>query len=423
MCKSPTKLPDGTEVACRLCSLCRERAVNDWVGRNIAETKTAKAAFAVTLTYGRNRAGDVDHERASVLTYSDFQKFIKLLRFHGHDVRYHVTGEYGSQKGRAHWHAMLYFMDSKPAVVLDKNWHWEAVNADGQRVFGKNGEPHFFWPHGYAFITKPNFHSVRYNCKYIMKGMGEDERQGHMGMSKKPPLGTRYFQQVAEQYVRQGLSPQDLFYVFPEVRRRKKDGTDYPIPFLLKGRPAELFLDHFIEQWREAYGEQPWPRSDLVDLYVEWGRVVRDEDAAWDRYTAHITTRKILGPGPSHMDLVQPLRCFNQQWFDYIRSVGLGTERQQRSRDEQWLVEYRVAYEQCAQAGADLIGWPEPQFVEPWWRSYLDTRDDHGEQSERPGEPWSLGLHLRSSSPLDGWWIEDEPDEDDGPDEPKPADA
>lgn len=251
MCKAPNILADGTEVACRNCSLCRDRAINDWVGRNIAESKTAVASHAVTLTYGRNKANDVDHERASVLTYSDVQKFIKLLRFHGYPVRYFVTGEFGSKKGRAHWHIMLYWQDKVPHHVLGKNFMQE------------------HWPHGWSYWAKPDPHAIRYNCKYIQKDMGEAERQGHLAMSKKPPLGSKYFETLAEQYVTQGLSPQDLFYRFPDVRRLKKDGREEVIPFMLKDRPAELFQEHYIATWRAKHGNRPWPPSQLLTHFLE----------------------------------------------------------------------------------------------------------------------------------------------------------
>lgn len=251
MCIAPITLPEGVVAACHECWQCKERAINDWVGRNIAESKSSTACHAVTLTYGRNRANDVDHERATVLTYSDVQKYLKLLRRHGFPVRYFVTGEFGSRKGRAHWHIMLYWQKDVPEHVLDQRFD----------------EQH--WPHGWSFWTKPTAYAVRYNCKYIQKDMGDEARQGHLAMSKKPPLGTAYFQVMAEQYVRQGLAPQTLEYTFPDVRRRKKDGSEEVVPFMLKDRPAELFLEHYVAKWREAYPDRGYPRSPLLDEFFD----------------------------------------------------------------------------------------------------------------------------------------------------------
>lgn len=261
MCIAPVTLGDGTVVACRECWQCRERAINDWVGRNIAESKTSVASHAVTLTYGRNSANDVDHERAVILTYSDVQKYLKLLRRHGYPVRYFVTGEFGSLKGRAHWHVILHWQDKVPPHVLDKRFNEE------------------HWPHGWSHWTEPNAAQIRYNCKYIQKDMGDAAQQGHLAMSKKPPLGMRYFEDLARQYVRQGLSPQSLEYGWPDVLRRRsnRDARQEPIRFRLKDRPAELFLEFFIAEWTRVHGTR-WPVSELVDLFAEYGRVVVDEN-------------------------------------------------------------------------------------------------------------------------------------------------
>lgn len=265
MCVAPNTLPGGTLIACRQCWQCRERAVDDWVGRNIAESKTAMACHAVTLTYGYGQDGDADHVRAAILTYSDVQKYLKLLRRHGYPVRYFVTGEYGSKKGRAHWHVMLYWQRAVPEHVLDERFM----------------EAH--WPHGLSFWTRPTAHAIRYNCKYLQKSMGDVMLQGHLSMSKKPPLGAVFFAQRAEQYARQRLSPQTLEYSFPEVRRRKRDGSQEIVKFMLTGRSAELFLEHFVRSWEAMYGRERWPASDLVDLYVEYGKVVTDEARMPDR--------------------------------------------------------------------------------------------------------------------------------------------
>lgn len=251
MCIAPNILTDGTNVACHECWQCYEQSINDWVGRNIAESKTSVACHAVTLTYGRNSADDVDHPRAAILTYSDVQKYLKLLRRHGYPVRYFVTGEFGSKKGRAHWHIMLYWQDKVPGHILDKNFMEE------------------HWPHGWSFWTKPTPHAVRYNCKYIQKDMGDDQRQGHLAMSKKPPLGTAYFRDRAERYVEQGLAPQSLEYTFADVKRRKKDGSREIVPFVLKDRPAELFLQHWVETWNRRRFVEDHPASPVLDEFFD----------------------------------------------------------------------------------------------------------------------------------------------------------
>lgn len=254
MCTTPNMLADGELVACRKCWQCRNNKINDWVGRCIAESRTASASHSITLTYGRDEDGNADHLRAAILTYSDVQKYFKRLRKAGYEFKYFVVGEYGSTKGRAHWHLMIYWKDKVPPHVLEKRFD----------------EP--FWPHGVSFWEKPSPASVRYVCKYIQKDMKQSEQQGFLMMSKKPPLGSAYFQQLAEKYCHQGLSPQSLFYSFPDVR--EADGNKSS--FLLTGRSAEMFLEHFLKMW-PIYNPGRWyPHSDVVEAY-------RDKLAKEDR--------------------------------------------------------------------------------------------------------------------------------------------
>lgn len=263
MCLNPSKISEIGWVACRKCWQCRERKVDDWVGRNIAEMKMAKASHAVTLTYGRDpRLGTIDNLRAAVLTYSDVQKMLKHLRADGFPVRYFVTGEYGSKKGRAHWHILFYWQAVVPEINLNDSFFlWK------------------YWQHGWSHWTEVGQASARYACKYLIKEMDDDAAQVFGPMpSKKPPLGDAYFRDLAQQYVDAGLAPQNLYYSFPEVRRvprytaaktikRFRDAAQ-PIQFLMSGKTAENFCGYFVKAWRERYDDEP-PASEPIWDYLE----------------------------------------------------------------------------------------------------------------------------------------------------------
>ena len=256
MCLSPSKIADVGFVACRNCWQCLETKVDDWVGRNIAESKTAKAAHVVTLTYGQdNKTGDIDHIRAAVLTYSDVQKMLKWMH-HEYPVRYFVVGEYGSLKGRAHWHIILYWQDKVPEHKLRENFMQK------------------HWPHGWSYWDHMSPESIRYACKYLLKDPADENKQGWGPMpSKKPPLGHEYFKILADRYVEQRLSPQDLFYSFPDVKRvstavRARTRSQFdemarPIRFRMHGKTAENFLSYFYATYVARYGDDP-PHTDLM---------------------------------------------------------------------------------------------------------------------------------------------------------------
>lgn len=361
MCVAPLNLADGTETACHECWQCRENAINDWVGRNIAESRTAVASHAVTLTYGRSkRSGEVDHERAVILTYSDVQKYLKLLRRHGYAVRYFVTGEFGSLKGRAHWHIMLYWLDKVPPHELDRNFM----------------EDH--WPHGWSFWTEPTPHAVRYNCKYIQKDMGDAERQGHLAMSKKPPLGARYFESLAERYVAQELAPQDLSYRF---RFPNADGTWKVHEFMLRDRSAELFLAHYVRAWELARPGRPTPPSELVNNWVEWGVPRVPEGAA--QYAAFVERRPSTGlvvPRSKYADETP------EEEAERVTRERRRTEQRDALRDAAWddFMEMKANGEKQQQTNDEFIA-ERQRVVDEFVRG----------RGRAPGHDWKEGDHAK----------------------------
>lgn len=355
MCIAPNILGDGTKTACHKCWQCRERAIADWTGRNIAEMKTAKACHAVTLTYGRDDANAEEHERSVVLTYSDVQKFLYLLRRHGYPVRYFVAGEFGTKKGRAHWHIILYWQDRVPDnIPLRQNWLFARYGEDGKQAQDENGDPAYFWPHGWTYWQKVTPHTARYVCKYLQKGMGDDAAQGKLQMSKYPPLGTEYFEQLAERYVKQGMAPQTLEYSFPGVRKREKNGRTVEWEYMLTGRTAELFLDQYIAAWKRIKGDQRRPKSPLVDLWEEHGAIIHDGDEDKFLHRRYIKRWMPKGESLEKMPSVEAVlkmgrntareKALNSDayrfWVSEKRAWVLeakdGEERQKREEQFQW---------------------------------------------------------------------------------------
>lgn len=272
MCISPSKLDNGILVRCRRCWQCRQSYVNDWVGRNIAEKETASVSYAVTLTYGRSWDGRANHLRSVLLTYSDIQKMLKRMRKAGYLVRYIVAGEYGTMYERAHWHGVFHFYGNNLPEWEGQHLKWSQEKWD--RVGGihvpewsdGNG------PIGHVHIKKATYAHTRYALKYLLKDHGDD--MSKVAWSKKPPLGYVYFTKLARETAERGLVPQDLTYKF---RVRTMAGEEKVMPFLLRGRMAEIYLQTYLDAWGELYGKRPRPTSELVDTYEEFGRLGKEE--------------------------------------------------------------------------------------------------------------------------------------------------
>lgn len=257
MCIAPVKVqtPDGAQlVACRECWQCRQRKIDDYVGRCIAESKTAKKTHAFTLTYGTDEEGSADHIRARILTYSDFQKLMKKLRSAGYPARYFVVGEYGGKKGRAHWHGLIFWQDKVPEMNIRKERDHSLK----------------WWEHGYSFIDDVSVESIRYACKYINKDMHTGGRQGLCKFSRIPPLGAAYFAQLADAFAKAGKTPNDLFYSFPGVDRRKRGSRDRErIKFQMQGKSAELFMEQFERSWEKYHGQKWKPPGEAFDEFSD----------------------------------------------------------------------------------------------------------------------------------------------------------
>lgn len=262
MCINPRLLDNGSLVACRKCWQCRNNRINDWVGRCIAESRTSVATSAVTLTYGRVN-GKADHERAAVLTYSDVQKYLKLLRRHGFPLRYLAAGEFGSAKGRTHWHLIIFWQKCVPT-------HFTTDPKSGQTVEvpmplrERFMERH--WPHGWSQWDRgDDVSAVRYVCKYISKDLRDAERQGQVSLSKVPPLGAHYFDGLARRYVEQGISPRVPEYHFADVR---DDRTGETVKYRLRGASLDRFCLAFLTQWEKVHRGHP-PASDMIQEYLD----------------------------------------------------------------------------------------------------------------------------------------------------------
>ena len=237
-------MDNGLQVGCKTCWQCRKRKIADYVGRSIAEARMSNKTYAVTLTYGDDNLEEHELVHAVTLVYKDVQDFLKRLR-KKYQVRYIVTGEYGSAKGRAHWHIILFFKNKFPNVQKNKRVDWK------------------YWDKGFSYFQEADWKGFEYCLKYILKGEKMRSADNHLAMSKKPPLGHQFFQQLAKQYVEQALVPQTYFYKFGDVRDYKNREKS----FMMTGKTRENFMETFVNTWEETYDHEPL--SELVTDYYD----------------------------------------------------------------------------------------------------------------------------------------------------------
>jgi hypothetical protein len=263
MCISPCYLDDGTEVACRYCWQCKNNRVNDLVGRCIAESKYSKKTYAITLTYGKEAGVN-----AVTLVYKDVQIFLKKLRRRYGRIRYICAGEYGTEKGRAHWHIAIFFKDADPEPQnMPQLRFGEKLPPNEYRV---DWEP---WEHGFSYFQEPQFSGddFKYLMKYAIKDQDLDSSDRKLSMSKKPPLGHEFFMDLAKTHVEQAVIPRSFKYKIGGVR--KNNGKEKV--FMMQGQTRDDFMTAFktgyykktklFEGWIEKYGKEPYS-----EFHEEW---------------------------------------------------------------------------------------------------------------------------------------------------------
>lgn len=223
-------------VPCDACKLCHRNYVDDWVGRCLCEAAYSTRSCTVSLTYAPPKnPNDLSHK---IINPYHFQLFMKALRNSGHKVRYLVAGEYGGKKGRAHFHAILFFqkLETQENTAPWYNWgHQEDLKSSNkfseqvpQDVMCHIQE----WPHGHILCDwSASERSIKYCCEYLTI----DRSRSWFSMSKKPPLGAAFFAEKAKLYVNNSVLPKSFEYLPPGGMPGKK--------YLMTGATRREFMN------------------------------------------------------------------------------------------------------------------------------------------------------------------------------------
>lgn len=242
-----------------MCWQCEENYISDWTGRCLAEAQYASKTCALTLTY----RDQVDNSH-KILHVQHFQNFMKRLRNDGYKVRYLVAGEYGSLRGRAHFHVLLFFYGNAPEIPNKTIAHIKQ------------------WDKGHVYADwSADYKAVRYVAKYALKNFRYDDqdnpdpdRQAWFSMSKKPLIGAQFFIDRAKEYVRHDLMPSSFEYVV--------DGGKPGKTYLIRNAARALFVKTLVEEYRKLGKEVDLTRvNEWTANAVEKHRKVEQQEN-WD---------------------------------------------------------------------------------------------------------------------------------------------
>lgn len=137
------------QVPCGNCIECRKLRVNSWFVRLKNEYDNCTAAEWLTLTYADENL-PITEDGLITLNYKHFQNFMKKLRRETDDkhIKYFCVGEYGTIRGRPHYHVIMFNCTSKDAIAKS-------------------------WQHGEVYFGQLKDESIYYTLKYALKRAGK----------------------------------------------------------------------------------------------------------------------------------------------------------------------------------------------------------------------------------------------------------
>lgn len=171
-CVSPVYVRKTSQfVPCGKCAFCIKKAIDAWCLRLGHEMEVSSSAFFITLTY------DNEHLPPNAeLSKRDLQLFIKRLRKVNPGIRYFAVGEYGTEKGRPHYHAVIFNL----------------INLD---LITNSWTDHHGHPIGNVVGDRATLGRIRYMVEYMALPTPDNGKQkAFRVMSRRPGIGANYIQ-------------------------------------------------------------------------------------------------------------------------------------------------------------------------------------------------------------------------------------
>lgn len=201
-----TEFPNGTfiNLPCGKCDGCKLDYSRNWATRAINE--------AYFYNYYRNCAFlsltfNEDTLRRTNLGYSVdkafFKSWVKRLRYAVKDkfnveFRHLSCGEYGSKRGRPHYHMLIFGFDFPDKYVFKRQHKYGKVITYYRSPFLESlwHLPHSDKQAGYCVIGSVNYETCAYVSRYVLKKQHKstygDKQPEFLSVSRMPGLGSIY---------------------------------------------------------------------------------------------------------------------------------------------------------------------------------------------------------------------------------------
>jgi hypothetical protein len=209
----------------------------------------------ITLTYE-------DPPPWNSLVHSDFQKFMKRLRkrFKGdkeivddrtgkssHPIRFYMAGEYGSARGRPHYHACIFNFAFEDLKFLRRT-------NSGSDLY-RSAQLESLWPHGYSSVGDVTFESAAYVARYVMKKQNQD-----IDVHAPVDLETGEVIERLPEYNRMSLKP-GIGANFVDKYKSDVFPNDYVVVNGHKAKPPRYYFKRLEQQDPDLYEQVEYSRA------------------------------------------------------------------------------------------------------------------------------------------------------------------
>ena len=223
----------------------------------------------ITLTYNEESLNSLK------LDYSDFQKFMKKLRkTQNEPIGMFVTGEYGEQTKRPHWHAIIFNWEPSDLKYLYSNERNDKVYTSEtlDKIWGK----------GQCQVGAVTFESAGYCARYAAKKLvhGNDQDHDYHPISKKSSkhaIGKRWL----EQYWQDAFNNGEIILLHP-------DGTS-----------SRSSIPRYYEKWLKEKQPEAW-RKYIASTKQK--KILAAEAKQQKEQETYVTTSTSRGPFRELMD-------------------------------------------------------------------------------------------------------------------------
>lgn len=275
LCKSMVE-SKGTVHPCGQCTFCRINKKREWIGRLLLEAASHPVNQFWTLTYedeslpsshppsdpvredldriSRSGKGNELYPvllQPGTLFKPDLERFFKRFRKNHGAIRYYAVGEYGTKRGRPHYHVLAFGCEISKQELTE------------------------IWKHGHVHIGDVEGASINYCVEYALKkeksrDLVDLRRHPEFAvMSTKPPLGSYAISEFRKAILKSPPLPTGELLI-PDTFRVL--GREYPVPRFIRN---ELEEEGFISARKAT--RRYWSDDEILSALLSRSRVASAE--------------------------------------------------------------------------------------------------------------------------------------------------